>query len=89
MQSMCFWTNGEQINTYVVMFKDKLSSLPKDMLEYSNLTLSELSNMSGVGFDRLQRIVEGNESPKLGDIEAMQEATGLGDEIIAEILSSK
>lgn len=71
------------------MFKDKLSSLPKDLFEHSNITLSELSNMSGIGFDRLQRIIEGDECPKLEDIEALQKAVGLGDEIIAEFINGK
>lgn len=71
------------------MFKDKLSSLPKYLFELSNLTLSELSNMSGIEFDKLQRIIEGVECPKLEDIEAIQEAVGFGDEMIAEIINSK
>ena len=71
------------------MFKDKLSSLPRNLLEHSNLTLSELSNMSGIGVDRLQRIIKGVECPKLEDIDTIQEAIGLGDEMIAEIINSK
>lgn len=71
------------------MFKDKLSSLPKDLLEHSDLTLSELSNMSGIGVDRLKRIIEGSECPTLEDIEAIQATIGLSDEMIAEILNSK
>lgn len=71
------------------MFKDKLSSLPKELLEYSNFTLTEISIMSGIGLDRLRRIIEGKECPKLEDIDAIQETIGFGDEMIAEIINSK
>lgn len=71
------------------MIKDKLSALPKNMLEYSNLTIAELSSLSGIEVDRLHRILEGNECPNLEDIDTIQEVTGLSDEIIAEIINSK
>lgn len=70
------------------MLLNEFILLPKKLLNYSQLELVELAQKSRIDKDRFERIIEGKETPTFEDIDSIQEAMGLTDEMVADIMNS-
>lgn len=69
------------------MLLNEFILLPKKLLDYSQLGLVELAQKSRIDKDRLERIIQGKEMPTFEDIDLIQEAMGLTDDMVADIMN--
>lgn len=69
------------------MILDDFISLPRILLEQSGMSVAELSQRSGIDYNRLNDILRGEKKPTFDDIMLIQETLELTDEMIADILN--
>lgn len=69
------------------MILDDFIMLPRLLFEQSDMSVAELSKLSGIGYNRLDDILEGNSVPTFEDIDLIREAMGLTDDMVADILN--
>lgn len=69
------------------MIIDDFISLPRILFEQSGMSVAELSKLSGIGSNRLNDIIQGKETPTFEDIDLIQEAMGLTDDMVADIMN--
>lgn len=69
------------------MIIDDFISLPRILFEQSGMSFAELSKLSGIDSNRLYDILEGKEAPTFEDIDLIQEAMGLTDDMVADIMN--
>lgn len=69
------------------MILDDFISLPRLMFEQSGLSMTDLAKLSGIGYDRLNDIIVGNQIPTFDDVVLIKEAIGLTDDMVADIMN--
>lgn len=69
------------------MILNDFISLPRILFEQSGMSIAELSQRSGIDYNRLNDILTGGKKPTFNDIMLIQETMELTDEMVADILN--
>lgn len=70
-------------------FIDKTKIVIRQLLANSWVPLQDIAEQSGLELEHLQKVVEGEESPRFEDMEAVCEVLGIDDEYIASMLGGE
>lgn len=69
------------------MILNDFISLPRILFEQSGMSIAELSQRSGIDYNRLNDILTRGKKPTFNDIMLIQETMELTDEMVADILN--